>query len=300
MLNVWHLETGEHLAKYRCERDYRAVTCVDYHPYDHVMAYSGFGGPTAIRVLRFNKDASNNDVNLTIMTQDSRNQSVDRNHRSRSTSSPKNAQLVILNELSKSYASRLSSSELDEIGLQATINKDFVSQRKERNHRDLCMDEAQCKMHHWPESLRLILIGSTPNVTQQFSGNVQAAEEERVEIMERLRRKDVSRISRSQRHRSSEPSHSMYYRNVTNMIGEMSGSETSRGSIQNRYSTDTRVTSSTEHKDNVETRHSPRRLSADVIIDVDLPNLEQISNSDSSPRSDGTFIITRKSCNEEA
>jgi len=43
------------------------VTCVDYHPYDHVLAYSIFGSPTSVRVLRYNKNANGSDVGLHLM-----------------------------------------------------------------------------------------------------------------------------------------------------------------------------------------------------------------------------------------
>ncbi|XP_053979832.1 jouberin-like [Hylaeus volcanicus] len=63
-LNVWNLENGSHLAKYTLERNFRAVTCVDYHPHDHVLALSTFGSSAPVRVLRFNKDATGDDVGL--------------------------------------------------------------------------------------------------------------------------------------------------------------------------------------------------------------------------------------------
>lgn len=40
------------------------ISCVDYHPYDHVLAYSIFGSSTSVRVLKYNKNASGNDVGL--------------------------------------------------------------------------------------------------------------------------------------------------------------------------------------------------------------------------------------------
>lgn len=71
ILNVWNLETGKHMAKYinNGRNSSRAViTCVDYHPYDHVLAFSTFGNPTSVRVLRFNKNASGSDVGLNLFT----------------------------------------------------------------------------------------------------------------------------------------------------------------------------------------------------------------------------------------
>ncbi|XP_017756430.1 PREDICTED: jouberin-like [Eufriesea mexicana] len=63
-LNVWNLETGNLLAKYTFDRHYRAVTCVDYHPYDQVLAFSTFGSPAPVRILRFNKDITGEDIGL--------------------------------------------------------------------------------------------------------------------------------------------------------------------------------------------------------------------------------------------
>ncbi|CAK9823904.1 Ahi1 [Anthophora retusa] len=66
-LNVWNLESGNLLAKYTFDKNYRAVTCVDYHPYDHVLAFSAFGGPAPVRIFKFNKDATGESVGLKIM-----------------------------------------------------------------------------------------------------------------------------------------------------------------------------------------------------------------------------------------
>lgn len=72
VLNIWNLETGKHVAKYADGRSSsRAViTCVDYHPYDHVLAFSIFGNPTSVRVLRFNKNANGSDVGLNLLTEE--------------------------------------------------------------------------------------------------------------------------------------------------------------------------------------------------------------------------------------
>ncbi|KAG5322328.1 MOS1T transposase, partial [Pseudoatta argentina] len=70
VLNIWNLETGKLVAKYTNDERNSSktiVTCVDYHPYDHVLAYSIFGNPTSVNVLRYNKDASGNDVGLHFM-----------------------------------------------------------------------------------------------------------------------------------------------------------------------------------------------------------------------------------------
>lgn len=67
VLNIWNLETGKHVARYMNDGRSSAraiVTCVDYHPYDHVLAYSIFGISTSVRVLRYNKNSSGSDVGL--------------------------------------------------------------------------------------------------------------------------------------------------------------------------------------------------------------------------------------------
>ncbi|XP_020295937.1 jouberin-like [Pseudomyrmex gracilis] len=67
VLNIWNLETGKHVAKYtNGGRSKTVVTCVDYHPYDHVLAFSTFGSPTPVRVLRFNKTVDGSDVGLNL------------------------------------------------------------------------------------------------------------------------------------------------------------------------------------------------------------------------------------------
>ncbi|KZC09486.1 Jouberin [Dufourea novaeangliae] len=63
-LNIWNLETGSLLARYTLDKNFRAVTCVDYHPYDHVLALSTFGSPAPVKILRFNKNVSGEDIGL--------------------------------------------------------------------------------------------------------------------------------------------------------------------------------------------------------------------------------------------
>ncbi|XP_076280813.1 uncharacterized protein LOC143209283 [Lasioglossum baleicum] len=70
-LNVWNLETGSLLAKYSFDRNLRAVTCVDYHPYDHMLAFSTFGSPASVKILKFNREMNGEDVGLRLL-EDSR------------------------------------------------------------------------------------------------------------------------------------------------------------------------------------------------------------------------------------
>lgn len=66
---MWNLEAGNLLAKYTFGRHYHAVTCVDYHPYDQVLAFSTFGSPAPVRVLRFNKDITGEDIGLKMVNE---------------------------------------------------------------------------------------------------------------------------------------------------------------------------------------------------------------------------------------
>ncbi|KAI4493197.1 hypothetical protein M0802_009614 [Mischocyttarus mexicanus] len=68
-LNVWNLETGKYLARYTIERTFRAITCVDYHPYDHVLAFSSFGNPAPVRIFKFDKNSTGKDIGLSMMTE---------------------------------------------------------------------------------------------------------------------------------------------------------------------------------------------------------------------------------------
>ncbi|XP_035728336.1 jouberin-like [Vespa mandarinia] len=68
-LNVWNLETGRYLARYTIERTFRAITCVDYHPYDHVLAFSSFGSPAQVRILKFDKNSTGMNIGLSMMTE---------------------------------------------------------------------------------------------------------------------------------------------------------------------------------------------------------------------------------------
>lgn len=66
-LNVWNLETGKHLAKYSILDSYNTVSCVDYHPYDHVLAFSTFGNAAPFKLLIFDKNSTGDDVGLQLL-----------------------------------------------------------------------------------------------------------------------------------------------------------------------------------------------------------------------------------------
>lgn len=53
ILNIWSVESGKKVAVYQTKPKNLPVTCVDYHPYDHVLVYSTFGASSGAIVLRF-------------------------------------------------------------------------------------------------------------------------------------------------------------------------------------------------------------------------------------------------------
>ena len=61
------METGKQLAKYTICDNYNAVSCVDYHPYDHVLAFCTFGSTASVKVLLFDKDSSGDEVGLKLL-----------------------------------------------------------------------------------------------------------------------------------------------------------------------------------------------------------------------------------------
>lgn len=61
------METGKQLAKYTICDNYSTVSCVDYHPYDHVLAFCTFGSPASVKLLLFDKDASGERVGLKLL-----------------------------------------------------------------------------------------------------------------------------------------------------------------------------------------------------------------------------------------
>nr|XP_050860903.1 jouberin-like isoform X1 [Vespula vulgaris]XP_050860904.1 jouberin-like isoform X1 [Vespula vulgaris] len=117
-LNVWNLETGRYLARYTIERTFRAVTCVDYHPYDHVLAFSSFGSPSQVRILKFEKNSTGKNIGLSMMMEAERENgdyrvdfglnlpNVSIKERSRSMSSGRRQELLNEGELNSFRSAR--------------------------------------------------------------------------------------------------------------------------------------------------------------------------------------------------
>lgn len=348
MLNLWHLETGELLAKYTCERDYRAITCVDYHPYDHVLAYSGFGGPTAVRMLRFNNNACNNDVGL-IMTEAHRSRDLSNKRKAQrprpytTQSLPEEfAEIARRSELRRAELFRSKLRRTDEIqrkvkgwpvvDLQSFFREmkpQEMQQKKEeaaeavaevdRMHnlykipRQRYLYRQQCLENNRPclevNHLRLFYRNCNRDINEETPKqdninrdiNEEAPKQDNVnrDVNEETSKQDRSYMKQPilgdhyalpTNSRVVRPSH---FRVAADTIGETSELETWHTSVQMKP--DTRVSTTKWHVKDIEMEHLSRQF-ADVVIDMEKPRnpVEQASKSDSSSRSDGTFIITRK------
>ncbi|XP_034947679.1 jouberin-like [Chelonus insularis] len=67
ILNVWNIETGKCIAMYQQNESDVAITCVDYHPHEHVLAFCIFGCTSEVKILRFNRLLSGESVGLKML-----------------------------------------------------------------------------------------------------------------------------------------------------------------------------------------------------------------------------------------
>ena len=63
-MNVWNVDSGKLLATYEIDSQNKAITCVDYHPYDHVVAFSTYGAPVPVKILKYDREADGRNVGL--------------------------------------------------------------------------------------------------------------------------------------------------------------------------------------------------------------------------------------------
>ncbi|EFN85402.1 Jouberin [Harpegnathos saltator] len=326
VLNVWHLETSEHLAKYTSERDYRAVTCVDYHPYDHVLAYSGFGGPTAVRVLRFNKNTSNKDIGLTIISEagriskDGNNTTIHpyRDYISRYIRRPWSSS--IYSEQSRALLAQLDFPDTIARSIPATapILHDMRQVRRELDYRTLYLIEMMAetpprrKLRQFnlrrprnPEPPRHINYDHNCDTTMdtEDGSNLNVSPTGR-NGQQKFIFPDIARLRLDDNHdvHSTNREHDLplhLRRDVTHAISETSGSETSRERLSARNRLDTCATRATGYTEDVETGRV-HRFADTIAIDMeeDVQNsyaVERAPRSESSPdNSGGTFVISRK------
>ncbi|XP_044001616.1 jouberin-like [Aphidius gifuensis] len=67
ILNIWNIESGKKIAYYHTEPKSLPISCVDYHPYDHVMVYSTFGGSSSAMILRYEKNSNGKNTGLKLL-----------------------------------------------------------------------------------------------------------------------------------------------------------------------------------------------------------------------------------------
>ncbi|XP_011499272.1 PREDICTED: jouberin-like [Ceratosolen solmsi marchali] len=63
-LSVWSLQSGKLLAIYEMGIEGKAVTCVDYHPNDHLLALAVWGAPVPVKIMKFDREAEGKSVGL--------------------------------------------------------------------------------------------------------------------------------------------------------------------------------------------------------------------------------------------
>lgn len=75
-LTVWSLESGRRAAKYAI-KDAKIVSCVAYHPLDHILAFSTFGSVSSVRILKFDKHSTGESVGLSLFGNGDMSEDVD-------------------------------------------------------------------------------------------------------------------------------------------------------------------------------------------------------------------------------
>ncbi|XP_048514162.1 jouberin-like [Athalia rosae] len=68
-LNIWNLEDGKCVAKYLI-KNAKVISCVAYHPLDHILAFSIFGAVSAVQIINFEKSATGENVALSLLAHD--------------------------------------------------------------------------------------------------------------------------------------------------------------------------------------------------------------------------------------
>lgn len=70
-VHVWNADTGEQLAIYSGLQYYQGASGVDYHPFEHMVAFASYGSDAYIVVCDYDKLSSGIDIGLQILvTQD--------------------------------------------------------------------------------------------------------------------------------------------------------------------------------------------------------------------------------------
>lgn len=68
-VHVWNADTGEQLAIYSGLQFHQATSGVDYHPYEHMVAFASYGSTTYVVVCDYDKVSSGKDIGLKMLVQ---------------------------------------------------------------------------------------------------------------------------------------------------------------------------------------------------------------------------------------
>lgn len=68
-VNVWNADTGEQLAIYSGLQFHQPASGVDYHPFEHMVAFSSYGSSACIVVCDYDKIDSGKDIGLQMLVQ---------------------------------------------------------------------------------------------------------------------------------------------------------------------------------------------------------------------------------------
>lgn len=63
-VHVWNADTGEQLAIYSGLQFYRGASGVDYHPFEHMVAFASYGNSSCVVVCNYEKLVSGEDIGL--------------------------------------------------------------------------------------------------------------------------------------------------------------------------------------------------------------------------------------------
>ncbi|KAK7792381.1 hypothetical protein R5R35_007733 [Gryllus longicercus] len=68
---VWNADTGELIALYSGLNFHSPITCVDYHPFEHMVVFSSHGSPSRVVVCTYDKMSQGSSLGLQLMNQES-------------------------------------------------------------------------------------------------------------------------------------------------------------------------------------------------------------------------------------
>ena len=70
-IRVWNADTGEQMAIYSGLQFVKGASGVDYHPHEHMAAFSSYGSPAQVVVCDYSKSPSGKELGLQLLLKDS-------------------------------------------------------------------------------------------------------------------------------------------------------------------------------------------------------------------------------------